>query len=122
MYNTIAISSIYAHPLEFIVGNAIPTFIGVFIFKSKAHVVSYFGWYMFRFIDTHEGHSGFEFPISAFGAHPFNIDTRYHDFHHLKNIGNYASFTTIWDSLFGTNVVYDQYLDELKAKGKAKLE
>ena len=59
MYNTITISSVYAHPIEYVIGNAVPSLAGLFILKSRVHCISYLGWFLFRFIDTHEGHSGF---------------------------------------------------------------
>lgn len=33
----------------------------------------------------------------------------YHNFHHSHNIGNYSSFFTYWDSIFGTNKAYFEH-------------
>ena len=61
---------------------------------------------IYRFIETHEAHSGYEFKYSIFDANPFNIDGDYHNFHHYKNSGNYATFFKFWDQFFGTNIAY----------------
>jgi sterol desaturase/sphingolipid hydroxylase (fatty acid hydroxylase superfamily) len=33
----------------------------------------------------------------------------YHNFHHSHNIGNYSSFFSVWDTVFGTNKHYFEY-------------
>lgn len=106
MYNVIHLASVYAHPLEYMVANAFPSLASAFIAKNKIHAITYFIWITIRFIETHEGHSGLEFEYSPFAAFPFSAGPRYHNYHHLKNQGNYASFTRIWDSMFGTNEPY----------------
>ena len=115
MYNVCHLSSIYCHPVEYIFGNALPSLISVFIFKSNAHVISYGGWIMFRFIETHEGHSGIHLPVSPFSVFPFSAGATYHNYHHLKNEGNFASFMTIWDRIFGTN---QSFIEDQKLKKK----
>jgi sterol desaturase/sphingolipid hydroxylase (fatty acid hydroxylase superfamily) len=122
MFNTVSIACVYTHPVEYLLSNVFPGLSSFFLLKSNAHVVSVLGSFLFLLIATHEGHSGFEFPISPFEAHPFHLTARYHDFHHLKNIGNYAAYFTFWDSLFGTNKVYYELEEELTKKGKLKLE
>lgn len=37
---------------------------------------------MYRYIETHEAHSGYEFKYSIFDANPLNIEGDYHNFHH----------------------------------------
>lgn len=105
-YNTININCIYAHPLEFVFGNMLPMFAGFFILGPNIHYVSYFVWVTYRLVETHEAHGGYELPISVFKANPFGPDANYHNFHHLKNIGNYSSFFTLWDDFFKTNNYY----------------
>lgn len=113
MYNVITFSSVYTHPFEYLVGNAFPSLAGTLLLGNKIHIISTSGWIFFRFIETHEVHSGFEFPYSMFGFYPFDTGSNYHNYHHLKNIGNYGSFTRIWDTIFGTNKIY---LEEEKNK------
>jgi sterol desaturase/sphingolipid hydroxylase (fatty acid hydroxylase superfamily) len=97
-------------------GNAFPAIAGTLILRNRTHILNMAGWIYFRFIETHEVHSGFEFPFTMFGFYPFDTGSNYHNYHHLKNIGNYGSFTRIWDSLFGTNSTYI-----LKGEGMKKL-
>lgn len=40
----------------------------------------------------------------------------YHNFHHLKNIGNFGSMFIMWDSIFGTNSYYYKEMDARKEK------
>ena len=117
MFNITHLASVYAHPLEFVFGNSFPSLAGMFILKSRIHVVTFLGWTIFRFIETHEGHSGLEFPISMFSIIPFSAGSKYHNYHHLKNQGNYASFTTIWDRIFGTNETYLNVEEEKVKQG-----
>jgi sterol desaturase/sphingolipid hydroxylase (fatty acid hydroxylase superfamily) len=40
---------------------------------------------------------------------PMSGSAEYHNFHHSHNVGNYASFFTIWDTVFGSNKYYFEY-------------
>jgi sterol desaturase/sphingolipid hydroxylase (fatty acid hydroxylase superfamily) len=99
----VSIAAEYAHPIEFAISNHWPFFSGLFLLGSKTHFSVLIIWSLFRLIETTDDHSGYEFPWSVFRLLPFGGDATYHDFHHSKNVGNYGSFTTIWDSLFNTN-------------------
>lgn len=67
-------------------------------------------WGVLRVYETHEAHSGYEPPCSMFRIIPFGLDASYHIFHHTKNVGNYSTFMTIWDTVFNTNQdYYEQY-------------
>ena len=50
---------------------------------------------------------------------PFGSDYGYHVYHHSNNVGNYSSFFTLWDTVFGSNKAYYEYLKELKEKKAA---
>lgn len=106
MYNTIHLSCIYTHWIEYLCGNAIPLTAGLMLFQNNIHFVSLVGTIYFRIMETHESHGGYEFTYSVFQIFPGMVDTIYHNFHHLKNIGNYATYWIFWDSLFGTNKTY----------------
>ena len=84
------------------------------------HFMTAVTWYAIRYIESTEGHSGYEFSWSPFRLIPFGSDFAYHAFHHSHNVGNYSSFFTIWDSVFGQNKVYYQYLQERKDSQKVK--
>lgn len=63
-------------------------------------------WGLLRHYETHEAHSGYEFPWSIFRALPFTTAESYHAFHHSKNVGNYSTFFTVWDNVFDSNAEY----------------
>lgn len=56
-----------------------------------------------RVAETIDGHCGYEFSWSPYRLLPLSGSSEYHNFHHSHNVGNYASFFSYWDSLFGTN-------------------
>ena len=105
-YDVIHISCINTHWFEFLASNIFPLFSSLLILGKRMHIVTFIGWIFFRILETHECHSGYEFSWSMFSAIPFMNDSAYHNFHHLKNIGNYTSFFRLWDTLFGTNRYY----------------
>jgi len=76
------------------------------ILGSRCHgmiIILYHAW---RVFEGHELHCGYDLPWSVFRIIPTQADATYHDFHHSKNVGNYASSLWIWDSICGTNKVY----------------
>lgn len=112
--NVVTLSAVYVHPFEYVVGNALPSLVGLFIFKRRVHVISFLNWINLRMLETHEGHSGVELPFSPFAILPFATGGEYHSFHHEKNYGNYGSLTSIWDDLFGTNQPYFEFMEGKK--------
>lgn len=119
---TVSIAAEYAHPIEFAICNLFPVFSGLFLLRNKCHFITFLIWATCRICETHESHSGYDFPvpISLLLGNLFKLippflgvttDSAYHDYHHSKNVGNYSSFTIIWDSLFGTNTTYFEELD-----------
>ena len=66
-----------------------------------------------------EDHCGYEFSWSPYNL--LSCDSGYHAYHHLYNLGNYASYFKIWDSMMGTNKAYYEFLKDLD-KSKASWE
>jgi sterol desaturase/sphingolipid hydroxylase (fatty acid hydroxylase superfamily) len=118
----IAIASEYAHPVEYTIANYFPSIAGPLLFGSKMHLFTTFVWGSLRILETHEGHSGYEFPWSIFRLMPFSTDATYHFFHHSKNVGNYSSFTIIWDTIFDSNKEYFEEYPEGSRVDKKKEE
>ena len=117
-YNiTITLAATYAHPIEFVMGNGFPFSIGYVILASftNVHMVTICCWTVYRYLETCETHSGYEFPWAQMSFLPFKVDTYYHDFHHSMNSGNFCSQYSFWDGIMGTN---ETYRNELKKKGK----
>lgn len=59
-------------------------------------------------------HSGYDVPLNPLHLVPFYAGARFHDFHHMNFIGNYASTFTWWDRLFGTDSQYIAYKEKEK--------
>lgn len=70
-YNAVSFASVYAHPLEFVLGNLIPTSLGYQLLGIKMHYSTYLIWIIIRVVETTEGHCGYEFPWSPFRLIPF---------------------------------------------------
>lgn len=116
-YNiTVSISAEYAHPLEFIVANLIPTNAGPKILGPKVHLATYCIWIIIRLMETADGHCGYEFSWSPYRLLPLSGSSIYHNFHHSHNVGNFGSFFTFWDTLCGTNRHYFKYLANKEKK------
>ena len=111
---TVSIAAEYSHPLEFVLGNLIPTSVGPLILGPKMHIVTVFAWYFVRVCETLDGHCGYEFSFSPYRLIPMSGSAEYHDYHHSRNIGNYASFFSVWDTVFGTNASFNHRSDQKK--------
>lgn len=105
--NTIHINCIYTHPIEFVLGNLIPSYVGFFMFPGQVHFVSNTVWIALRFLGTHIGHSGYSFPIGIMGITDFFGYDSFHNYHHVKNIGNYGGSFILWDKIFRTCVPFE---------------
>ena len=110
---TVSIVSIYAHPLEFLVGDILLVIIGPLILMKKVHVATLILWSILRSFETADGHSGYDFPWSPFRLFPFSGTAEYHNYHHTHNVGNFTSIFTWLDSCFGTNKVFFFFIIEL---------
>lgn len=97
---TIGFAAEYAHPLETIFSNQLPTVAGCFFFG--AHQWIFWFWLLVRLQQTYEVHSGYAFV----GTWPHKLGLTngsgavWHDFHHTTNRGNFG--TGYLDYLFGT--------------------
>ena len=109
-YDTICLSSEYAHPVEFVIGNLIPLGLGTIILNGHGHQLSFLVFVTLRLFETVESHGGYDFPWAITRCFPFSVTSKYHNYHHLKNMGNYGSFLIMWDSICGTN---SHYYDEI---------
>jgi len=94
----------YAHPVEGILSNGIPTIAGPLLFG--AHIFTIWLWLFIRILETVEAHSGYNFPIFKI---PFFGGSDRHDFHHSHNVGVYGSFFIFWDWITGTDKAYKEW-------------
>ena len=114
----VSIASHYAHPVEFVLGNILPFAMGPLVLSSQMHFFTRICWSVLRLTETCNGHCGYEFPWAPFSIVPFTGSAQYHGYHHTNNLGNFASFFTLWDTVFGTNRHYLRHLAKLKAQEK----
>ena len=105
-FNVFHLNCAYTHPFEIFIGNFLPSNLGMLVCGPLFHLTSYTVFIVFRVLETHEAHGGYEFPFSIFKINPWGIESNYHNFHHLKNVGNFSTFFFLWDSIFKTNKYY----------------
>lgn len=115
-------ATVYCHPLEMLICNIIPTVLGPIILDNKIHITAMWGWLIFRTIESIIGHSGYEFPCDPYRLLPLTSDYGAHVYHHSHNVGNYSSFFSVWDTIFGSNKAYKAYLEEFKKDPLNKLD
>lgn len=60
--------------------------------------------------------SGYDIPWNPLHLIPFYAGTRFHDFHHMNFVGNYASTFTWWDKLLKTDSQYNKYVEKAEDK------
>jgi methylsterol monooxygenase len=89
---TIGFASEFAHPVEQLLGNHIPTL--CVAFGASAHVPqsAVFVWLAFRIWESSEAHVGYDLRGSAaerLGL-TFSRHNEFHDWHHTDNRGNYG--------------------------------
>jgi len=116
--HTTSISSEHTHPVEHMLVGNLSWIMGPLVLGARTHQWTILIWGLLRHLETHEAHSGYEFPWSVFRVLPFGTDASYHSFHHSKNVGNYSTFFTIWDTVFNTNVDYYEVYGERKIEEK----
>lgn len=102
---TVSYAAEYAHPVETILSNYLPTLAGCVV--MGAHPLLHICWVMIRLQQTYETHSGFSFRGSwLYTIGLTNGDAAlWHDFHHTQNTGNFGAVYLDW--IFGT---MDSYL------------
>lgn len=116
---TVGLAAEYAHPVEFALANVLPTSVGPALLGPNMHLISVLAWYVIRIGETLDGHCGYDFSFSPYRLIPFSGSAAYHDFHHSANVGNYGSFFSIWDTVFGTNKPFYEHLAERETKEKS---
>jgi len=117
--NTVSIASEYAHPLEYLFGNLLTMGSGPFILGKRVHLFTVFMWNILRCSETTDGHCGYEFSWSPYRLLPMSASSEFHNFHHINFKGNYGSFFTYMDRIFGTiNSKYLKFIETKKEYSK----
>jgi len=119
----IGVAAEYAHPVEDVIANLIPTLFGCVFMGS--HAIVLWSWLVLRLMETIDAHSGYDFSFSPFSLLPFQGGARRHDFHHSRNVGCYGSFMIFWDWICGTDAAFLEFEAKRLAdekKGSKKIE
>jgi len=111
---TIGLASEYAHPIEYILSDAIPFTAGPLILGLHYYV--FWMWMIVRVGETVDGHCGYDFPWSPYRLLPFSGSAAVHDYHHSHNVGNFGTFFTYWDDFMGTSKDFHKYLKKQAEK------
>ena len=110
-YNTICLTATYAHPLEVLFSNVLPTYMGYRMLSlyMPVHVIIITIWMLFRMLETCDNHCGYEWSWGQLSFFPWKLGSEYHNFHHSHNVGNFGSMFEIWDYMMGSNVEYHKF-------------
>ena len=103
---TYSTSCLDCHPIEMLLANVIPLFIGMFLMNS--HIYTWITWVIFAVLGTQTHHCGYEWPWMVHDHQP-----SFHDFHHQKFTTNYGNIGLL-DKLHGTDVKYMEHLKKSK--------
>ena len=114
-HNTYILSTVDTHFLEFIFGNILTFLIGMAVLGKTLHVFTLNFLIINRNITSSSDHSGYTFPWFPNEAYPFHSHPIYHNYHHLKNTGNYSGVFTLWDTIFRTN---KEFMSEIEKDEK----
>ncbi|KAI3382975.1 hypothetical protein SNEBB_003137 [Seison nebaliae] len=108
----------YAHPAETLILGA-GFFISILVFCN--HFVLLWAWVVVRLLETVDVHSGYNIPyLNPFHLIPGYAGAKFHDFHHMNFHGNYASTFSWWDSFFGTDKQFKNFIANEKSYKKEK--
>lgn len=108
--NVFNIVAFYEHWVEFAFFNIVPMLAGMVVLHGHVHVITLNAFIIVRMFAAHANHSGYYFPWMNFLIFPYSYNSPAHNYHHLKNNGNYGSYLWIWDWMFKTN---KEYLEEM---------
>jgi len=96
----------HAHPLEFALGNILPSTLGALLLGKRMHFSSYMACALVMMTHSLEEHSGYDLTWSVWRLLPFGFDGKEHSYHHSDNVGSFGSFFEVWDTVFGSNVSF----------------
>lgn len=91
----IAVTAIYTHPLEHVLSNLCPIFLGPLLMGS--HIGTIWLWSVLAYLSTLNAHSGYHLPLMP--------SPEAHDFHHLTFTQNFGILGVL-DRLHGTDAQF----------------
>ena len=110
----VGLAAIYCHPVEMLLSNVGPLFIGTVLVGS--HIYTVYVWTIFAVLGTMTHHCGYDWPWMWYVDHQPN----FHDFHHEKFNVNFG-MTTWLDRFHQTDLLWLEEVHKLEEqKKKAK--
>jgi methylsterol monooxygenase len=109
----------YASPIEvMILGfGTVATPLLYCAITGDLHILTMYLWIVFRLFQAIDAHSGYDLPFSLHKFFPYWGGADFHDRHHEKFIGNYASSFRWWDWICDT----EQSPEALKKRREKKM-
>ena len=101
------LSSQHFHVIDFLISIAIPTILTVEIVRP--HGVTHLQFGLWLLTANFDDHLGYAFPWSAVRWFPWSAGTDAHEFHHSVNMGCYGSKLSLWDWMFRSDNVYNEW-------------
>ncbi len=71
-FNSVSICAEFAHPIEFVIANILPTSLGYKFLGSNVHLSTILMWLTMRIFETIDGHCGYEFSWSPYRLLPLS--------------------------------------------------
>lgn len=102
------LSAQHFHPIDFLISIACPAIVTTLIVQPR-HAFTQFQFGLWLLTANFDDHLGYSFPWTCVRWFPFSAGTDAHEFHHSVNMGCYGSKLSIWDWLFGTDKVYEEW-------------
>jgi len=101
----VGLTALYAHPVEHVISNMFPVFLGPLICGS--HILTGWVWMAVAIANTINAHSGYHFP--------FFPSPEAHDFHHLKfnqcyGVLGLLDYLHSTDVMFRSNKAYERHI------------
>jgi sterol desaturase/sphingolipid hydroxylase (fatty acid hydroxylase superfamily) len=110
----VGLAAVYCHPVEMLVSNVGPLFVGTVLVGS--HIYTVYVWIIFAVLATTTHHCGYDWPWMSYVDH----QPKFHDFHHEKFNCNFG-MTSWLDTFHRTDLLWLEEIRRLEGeKKKAK--
>jgi len=101
------LTSQHFHAIDFLVSIAFPAILTTEIVRPHGVTQLQFGLWLLT--SNFDDHLGYAFPWSSVRWFPWSAGTDAHEYHHSVNMGCYGSKLSLWDWMFGTDNVYNEW-------------
>lgn len=117
--NTVAMSALYVHPVEYILADGLTSALGIMLMGTATHEIVLYTFILWQGCSNIDDHCGYDFPWMFTKIFPWSASNVFHNYHHLLNIGNFSAHMVWWDSIFATNI---EFLEHFEQQEKLKTD